>query len=66
MYKFELRLTEEQVKEVEKALLDHQKKFYVESLDSEPKKQKEALDKFMAMEDVLSQFNQQMSEHQIG
>lgn len=66
MYKFELRLTEEQAKEVEKALLDHQESYYVESLDSEPKKQKEALDKFMAMEDVLSQFNQQMSEHQIG
>ena len=66
MYKFELRMTEEQVKEVEKALLDRQEKFYVESLDSEPKKQKEALDKFMAMEDVRSQFSQQMSEHQIG
>lgn len=66
MYKFELRLTEEQVKEVEKALIEHQESYYVKSLDSEPKKQKEALDKFMVMEDVLSQFNQQMSEHQIG
>lgn len=65
MYKFELRLTEEQVKEVEKALLDHQESYYVKSLDCDPKKQKEALDKFMVMEDVLSQFNQQMSDYNI-
>ena len=70
-YKFEFDLTEEQVKELEEALQTQQDKYYVKQIEcmdmgsSMLEERKKALDNFMAVDDIMQQFNAQALTHKL-
>jgi hypothetical protein len=64
-FKFELELTEEQVKEVEKALQHHQFRYYRDTVGRSDSTKEKALNKYSLMEDVLNQFNEFILKHNL-
>ena len=71
-YKFEFELTEEQVKEMEKALQNHQDTYYERDVELKPlgmamlSERRETLDKFMKIEEIMNQFNLQLVKYKLG
>lgn len=70
-YKFEFDLTEEQVKQLEEALMTQQDKYYarqIECMDmgsSMLEERNKALKKFMSVDEILQQFNGQALSYKL-